>query len=112
MTREGQLKRFLKKIKDKNLFDQKKYKKIHPCGFKPATIYGLPKTQKMLFHSDDFSLRPIISSIGTYNYILAKFLTERLDPVISKEHCANDSFSFCEGMQQVSSYDNFLVSCL
>ena len=64
----------------------------------------------MLFDSDDFSLRPIISSIGTYNYNLAKFLTELLDPVISKEHCAKDSFSFCEEIQQVSSNDNFLVS--
>ena len=64
----------------------------------------------MLFYSNDFSLRPIISSIGTYNYNLAKFLTELLDPVISKEHCAKDSFSFCEEIQQVSSNDNFLVS--
>ena len=86
------------------------YKKIYPCGSKPATIYGLPQTHKMLFDPDDFSLWPIISSIGTYNYNLAKFLTELLDPVISKEHCAKDSFSFCEEIQQVSSNDNFLVS--
>ena len=64
----------------------------------------------MLFDSDDFSLRPIISSIGTYNYNLAKFLTELLDPVIPKEHCAKDSFSFCEEIEQVSNNDNFLVS--
>ena len=97
------MQRFLRKIKDKNLFDENKYKKLYPCGSKPATIYGLPKTHKMLFDSDDFSLRPIISFVGTYNYNLAKFLTELLDPVISKEHCAKDSFSFCEEIQQVSS---------
>ena len=39
-------------------------KKIYPCGSKPAAIYGLPKTNNMLFDSDDFSLRPIISLIG------------------------------------------------
>ena len=104
------MQRFLRKIKDKNLFHENTYQKIYPCGSKPATTYGLPKTHKMLFDSDDFSLRPIISSIGTYNYNLAKFLTELLDPVISKEHCVKDSFSFCEEMQQVSSKDNFLVS--
>ena len=76
---------FLRKIKDKNLFDKNTYKKIYPSGFKPATIYGLPKTHKILLDSDDFSLRPIISSIGTYNYNLAKFLTEFLDSVISKK---------------------------
>ena len=100
----------MRKIKGENLFDENTYRKVFPCGSKPATIYGLPKTHKMLFDSDDFSLRPIISSIGTYNYNLAKFLTELLDPVISKEHCAKDSFSFCEEIQQVSSNDNFLVS--
>ena len=61
----------------------------------------------MLFDSDDFSLRPIISSIDTYNYNLAKFLTELLDPAIPKEHCAKDSFCFCEEIQQVSNNDNF-----
>ena len=50
----------------------------------------------MLSDSDDFSLRAIISSIGTYRYNLAKFITELLDSVIPKEHCAKDSFSFCE----------------
>ena len=110
LTREGQLQSFLRKIKDKNLFDENTYEKIYPCGSKPATFYGLPKTHKMLFDSDDFSLRPIISSIGTYNSNLAKFLTELLDPVIPKEHCTKDLFSFSEEMQQVSNNDSFLVS--
>ena len=99
LTREGQLQNSLRKIKSKNLFDEKTYKKIYPCGPKLATIYGIPKTYKMLFDSDDFCLRPIFSSIGTYNYNLAKFLTELLDPVIPNGHCAKDSFSFCEEMQ-------------
>ena len=64
----------------------------------------------MLSDSDDFSLRPVISSIGTYNYTLAKFLTKPLDSVIPKGHCAKNSFSFCEEIQQVSSNDKFLVS--
>ena len=104
------MQRFLRKIKDKNLFDENTYKKIYPCGSKPGTFYGLPKTNHMLFDSDDFSLRAIISSVGTCNYNLAKFLTELLDPVISKEHCAKYSFSFCEEIQRVSSNNNFLVS--
>ena len=84
LTREGQLQRFLRKIKEKNLFDENMYKKIYPCGSKPAAIYGLPKTHKMLFDSDDFSLRPTISSIGIYNYNLAKLFTELLDPLYQK----------------------------
>ena len=104
------MQRFLRKFKVINLFDENTSKKIYPCGSKPDTIYGLPKTHKMLIDSDVFSLRPTISSIGTYNYDLAKFITELFDPVIPKEHWAKDSFSFCEEIQQVSNNDNFLVS--
>ena len=39
----------------------------------------------MLFDTDDFSLRPIVSSIGTYNYNVAKFFIEILDLAIPKE---------------------------
>ena len=100
----------MRKIKDKNLFDENTYKKVYPCGCKPANIYGLSKTDKMLFDSDDFSLQPIISPIDSYNYNLDKFLTELLNPVIPKEHCNKNYFSFCEEIQHVSSNDNFWVS--
>ena len=82
LTRERQLQDFLRINKDKNLFDENTYKKIYSCGSKLASIYGLPKTVKMFFDSNDFSLRPVISSIGTFDYNLAKFFTELLDPVI------------------------------
>ena len=100
----------MRKIIQKNLFDENTYEKIYPCGSKPATIYGLPKTHRMLFDSDNFSLRPIVSSIGTYNYNLAKFLNELINSVIPKEHWAKDSFGFYEEIQQVRSNNNFLVS--
>ena len=99
LTRERQLERFLRRINDQNLFDENTNKKIYSCGSKPATIYSLPKTHKILFDSD-FSLQPIISSIGTYNYNFGRLLTELLDPVISKDHCAKNSFSFCKEIQQ------------
>ena len=67
LTREGQLQNFLRNINDKNLFDENMYKNIYLCPSKLATIYSVPKTYKMIFDSDDFSLRPIISSIGTNN---------------------------------------------
>ena len=99
------------KVKDKGSFDNNTYKKIYPSGSKPATIYGLPKTHKLLSNDfQDLSFRPIVSSIATYNYNLAKFLSELLDPVIPNEHCAKESFSFCEEIQGVSANDYFLVS--
>ena len=58
LTREGQLQRFLRKIKDKGLFDDNTYKKIYPSGSKPVTIYGFPKTYKLLTNDfQDLSFR-------------------------------------------------------
>ena len=59
---------------------------------------------------DTLTLRPIVSSIGTYNYNLVKFLTDILDPVIPTEYCAEDSFSFCEEVHEVSSSNKFMIS--
>ena len=89
------------KIKGKDLFDDQK---IYPCVPKPSTFYGLPKTYKTLFNSDDFCLRPIILT-----EIVKKFLSEFLNPVVSKEHCAENLFRFCEEIQLVNSKDNLLV---
>ena len=111
LTREGQLQRFLRKIKDEGLFDDNTYKKIYPSDSKPATIYGLPKTHKLLSNDfEDLSFHPIVYSIARYNYNLAKFLSELVDPVIPNEYCAKDSFTFCKEMQRVSANDYFLVS--
>ena len=80
----------MRRIKEKKLFDENTYKKIYPCEYKADSIYGFLK-RKMLSDFNDLSLTPIISSIGTYSYNLAKFLIEMID---AKEHCAEDSFSF------------------
>ena len=55
-------------------------------------------------------LCPIISSIGTHNYNLVKFLSSLLEPVISTTHCKKDSFSFCEEIKKVRTSNTFLVS--
>ena len=47
--------------------------------FQPARIYGLPKMHKVREPSSAPPFRPIVSSIGTYNYNLAKFLCTLLN---------------------------------
>ena len=80
--KRGQLQRFLRTLKNKGFFIDESYDKIYPSGCKPAPIYGLPKIHKLNITKDNPSLRPIISSIGSYNYNLSKFLTNLLTPVI------------------------------
>ena len=53
-------------MKNKAFFTDESYDKIYPSGSKPASISGLPKIHKLNINGDNVSLRPIISSIGTY----------------------------------------------
>ena len=54
--------------------------------------------------------RPIISSIGTYNYHLAKFLCKLLKPYIPLDYCAMDTFTFVQELNELHSYGKFLIS--
>ena len=110
ILREGQLQRFLRTLKNKGFFTDESYDKIYPSASKPASIYGLPKIHKLNINKDNLSLRPIISSIGTYNYNLSKFLTNLLAPVIPTTNCTKDSFTFCEEIKKVRATNKFLIS--
>ena len=39
-------------------------------------------------------LRPIVSSIGTFNYDLTRFLYDLLSPVVPDDYSCKDTFSF------------------
>ena len=78
-------------MKVKNAFTNENYEEIYPSCSKPVFIYEKPKIHKLKHNNiNELSLRPIISSIGTYNYNLAKFLSSLLKPVISTTHCTKD----------------------
>ena len=114
LFREDQLKRFLYKLKSSDLLDDSVYNDILPRGSVPARMYGLPKMHKVKRGVPQNRIvppfRPIVSSIGTYNYKLAKFLTDQLSPHISMQHCAVDTFSFVDDIKKVSSNNQFMVS--
>ena len=64
-----------------------------------------------LTDSDSFpKLRPIVSSIGTYNNNLAKYLCNLFSPHLPKQYYTKDIFTFVKELKQVSLVDKFLVS--
>ena len=79
---EDSLLRFLRKLKQKAFFNYNEYNKLYHSGSAPARIYGTPKMHK--FSSSDLfpKLRPIASSIGTFNYNLARFLCDLCSPLV------------------------------
>ena len=110
LLREGQLQRFLRNLKKNNEIDNIIYDKIYPSGSQPARIYGLPKMHKVQDHSSTPPFRSIVSSIGTYNYNLAKYLCTLLNPHIPNDYCAQDTFTFVSEVTRLHTHTKFMVS--
>ena len=110
MKSKASLQRFLCKLKQKNFFNEIEYDKLYPSGSAPARIYGTPKMHKF-FSSDSFpKLRPIVLSIGTFNYNLAHFLCDLLSPLVPNDYTCNDTFSFVFQIKNANLSKKFLVS--
>ena len=108
MKREASLQRLLHKWKQKNFFSKNEYEKVYPSA--PARIYGTPKMHKFS-SSDTFpKLCPIVSSIGTFNYDLARFLCDLLSLVVSDDYSRKDTFSFVSQIKNANLSGKFLVS--
>ena len=103
LRRGGNLQRFLSTLKNKYFFTKEQCDNIYAFDSQPARIHSIPKKHTLKSSADILTFRPIVSSIGTYNYNLTKFLTDMLGPVIPTEYYAKDSFSFCKEIQEVSS---------
>ncbi|XP_068758087.1 uncharacterized protein [Montipora capricornis] len=110
LLREGRLQRLLRKLKKNGHLDSDVYNSIYPRGSQPARIYGLPKMHKERGHNSIPQFRPTVSSIGTYNYNLTKYLCNLLTPHIPTEHCASDTFTFVQDIQGLSMHGKFMVS--
>ena len=82
---------------------------MYPSGSAPACIYGTPKMHKFS-SSDSFpKLRPIVSSIGTFNYNLARFLCDLLSPLVPNDYSCKDTFSFFSQIKNANLSRKFLV---
>ena len=109
MKHEALLQHFLRKLKRKNLSNEIEYDKLYPSG-SPARIYGTPKMHKFSSIDSFPKLRPIVSSIGTFNYNLARFLCDLLSPLVPNDYSCKDTFSFVSQIKNANLSKNILVS--
>ena len=100
----------MRELKKKQFLDDATYERIYPSGSQPSRLYGTPKVHKIKSNSAVPSFRPIVSSIGSFNYNLSRFLCDILTPFILTDYCTQDSFSFVKEVQEVSVSDYFMVS--
>ena len=109
-TRQTKLQNLLLKLKKQGLFSDDVYLKIYPAGSQPARIYGLPKMHKVKCENDIPPFRPIISSIGTYNYQLAKWLSDLLTEHLPNEWSSRDTFTFIADLKKQDLKGKYMVS--
>ena len=68
------------------MFNGNEYDKLYPSGSAPARIYGTPKMHKFFFKDTFPKLRSFVSSIGAFNYDLARFLCDLLSPLLPDDY--------------------------
>ena len=61
--------------------------------------------------SDSFpKFRPIVLSIGTFNYNLARFLCDLLLPLVPNNYSCKDTFSFASQIKNTNLVERLVVS--
>ena len=97
---EDKLNRILRDIKQ--IITDTVYNRIYASGSKPGILYGLPKIHKI-----GNPIRPIISSIGTFNYRLAKFLVPILTPLANNQYTVENSTKFVTELKSLH-FDHYV----
>ena len=82
---------------------------MYLSGYVHALIYGTPKMHKFSSKDSFPKLRPIVSSIGTFNYNLARFLFDFLSPLVPNDYSCKDTFSFVSQIKNANLSRKFLV---
>ena len=71
-------------------YDEKLIQKLVPSGSASGKIYDLEKV-----HEKDNKFRPVVSTVGTHKYKLAKFLYKIIKPYIPNSYMFGVSFLSC-----------------
>ena len=110
LKREASLQRFLRKLKQKNFFNEIEYDKLHPSGSAHARIYGTPKMHNFSSNDSFPKLHPIVSSMGTFNYNIVRFLCDLLSPLVPNDYSCKVTLSFVSQVKNANLSEKFLVS--
>ena len=102
---QDKVNRFVDELKKKNIINDVRSSQLKSRGCKFGTMYGLPKV-----HKRGVPMRPVLSTIGTANYNLSKFLVELLSGFTNNEYTVKDSFSFVNEICTLSNNNYTMAS--
>ena len=101
-TNENKMQTALRKIKSS--LSPKEYKKLYPTGSNAGKFYATAKVHKL--KPDDsvngLPLRPIVSSIGTTSYHIAKYLAKLLSPLARNQYTVNNTKHFINDIRHIN----------
>ena len=86
---------FLARLKKHKATHDEVYRRIRSTSASISTL--LPK-----MHKNDSSLRPILSSVGSYNHECAEWLSEILTPLRLHSATVKDTFKFLHRLHSLS----------
>ena len=92
------LNRQIESFKKLDLLTNVQVANLRATGSRPGIVYGSPKV-----HKPGTPLRPILSTIGTYDYNLSKFLVKLLHQSVDMTFVIRDTFSF---VNKINSFEN------
>ncbi|XP_072030532.1 uncharacterized protein [Amphiura filiformis] len=104
---QNKLIKLLKDLNDKGAIDSRTYRKLYPTVCDVPKLYGL-----IQIHKAGAPLRPIIASIGSVTYELARFVSGIISPLIGNtEYHITNTQSFVEDIRDLKlQSDESLVS--
>jgi hypothetical protein len=100
---EDKLNRVLRNLKEK--LGQANYLYLFATGSSPGVLYGLPKVHKL-----GNPMRPIISSIKTFNYNLAKFIVPIISSTSKNEFSIDNAYTFLDELKHVDFSGVYMAS--
>ena len=102
---EDKINRFLKKLKDNGNITENEYKHLYVSGSSPSIMYGLPKT-----HKPNLPLRPIVSSVNTPQYKLAKFIIPDIMHLAKNEYTLENSKVLIDSTSNMKIQDSYFMT--
>ena len=100
------LNNFLQHLLKKSIITQKTYKDLYASHGSPGILYGLPK-----IHKPNIPIRPIISSIGSFNRKLAQYLVPILNPIAINQYTVSKTSDFVDDLKQLHyQHDVYMAS--
>ena len=102
---QEKLRTLLRDLCKKGSISSNQYDLMYPQGTQLGIMYGTPKV-----HKAGCPVRPILSSINTPTYKLAKFLVKYLQPVSVNKFTCKDTFHFVKEINSIHFKNSYMVS--